>query len=267
MAGFGLALSGGGAAGFGHIVALEALDELGARPEAIAGTSVGAMIGAAYANGMTGAEMRAHILGMVDAPFAAIRTFWAAHQAAGAGIFSPVPPRAAVETVLPEGLPARLEDLAIPLSVVATDLGTRESVVFTAGDLRDCLAASAAIPGVFAPMEIDGRFLIDGGVLNNLPYDCLPSGLARVAFDVASEPPVPHEAPPGALDVAAGAMRIMMQALLDAKLAEDMPDVLIRPGSNMFGVFDVLEAEEIFAAAAPAREAVKRDMAAILNRV
>lgn len=267
MAEFGLALSGGGAAGFGHIVALEALDELGVRPRAIAGTSVGAMIGAAYANGMTGAEMRAHILEMVDAPFAAVRTFWAARQAAGVGIFSPVPPRAAVETVLPDGLPAQLEDLPIPLSVVATDLVSRESVIFTTGDLRDRLAASAAVPGVFAPMEMDGRFLIDGGVLNNLPYDCLPSGFPRVAFDVASEPPEPHEEPPGPLDVATAAMRIMMQALLDAKLEDDKPDVLIRPGSNQFSVFEVMKAKEIFAAAAPAREAVKREMAAILDRV
>lgn len=265
MAGFGLALSGGGAAGFGHIVALEALDELGARPAAIAGTSVGAMIGAAYANGMTGAEMRAHILDMVEAPFASVRTFWAARQAAGVGIFSPVPPLAAVETVLPHGLPERLEDLPIPLTVVATDLVSRESVAFTEGALRPRLAASAAIPGAFAPMELDGRYFIDGGVLNNLPYDCLPEGLVRVAIDVASEPPEPHDTPPGPLDVATGAMRIMMQALLDAKLAKDPPEVLIQPGSNRYSVFDVMKAEEIFEVAAPTREAVKREMAAILE--
>jgi NTE family protein len=260
-----LALSGGGAAGFGHVIVLETLDELGVRPCAIAGTSAGAVIGAAYASGLSGAEIRDHVLDLVDKPLDAARVFWRAHLSTGLNLLRPIAPRAAIETVLPDTVPQDFSDLDIPLTVVATDYRARKARAFDSGPLHAALAASVAIPGVFAPLKLEGRLYVDGGVSNNLPYDLLPEGSFRLAVDVATEPEDSEKNAPGALEVVAGSMRILMQSLLEARLERSPPEALIRPDSRRFGIFDVRDAEEILAAAAPAAEETKRAVAACLD--
>lgn len=250
-----LALSGGGAAGYGHIVVLEALDELGVRPVAIAGASMGALIGVAYASGMSGSEIRGHVLDMVNNPLKPAQRFWHGFRQKR---MDPTSALAAVSTMLPDTVPDNLSELQIPTTVVATDFYARAECRFSSGPLRPSVAASVSIPGLFDPTEIDGQFFIDGGVTNNLPTNALPSSTMRLAVDVASEPPEPPKPDPGSLEVTLGAMRIMMRALLEARLREDTPDVLIEPGSRRFGALDFLSAEEILEAAEPAREETKR---------
>lgn len=266
MADLSLALSGGGAAGFGHVIVLETLDELGVRPRAIAGTSMGAVIGAAYAAGLSGAEIRAHILERVNSPLEAARVFWRAHLSEGLNLLRPIAARAAVETVLPASVPQDFSDLACPLTVMATDYRARKAVAFTSGPLHEALAASVAIPGAFAPVVLGGRLYVDGGVSNNLPYDLLPKDSFRLAVDVATEPEDSEKDVPGALEVVAGSMRILMQSMLETRLDRSPPDALVRPESRRFGIFDVRDAAEIFDAAAHAAEDTKRAVAACLAR-
>lgn len=250
-----LALSGGGAAGLGHIPVLEALDAHQVRPIAIAGTSMGALIGAAYAAGMSGSDLRAHVVALHQNPLPAARRYFGAARFSLTNMFKSMDPREALAAIWPEDFPDRFEDLAIPLTVVATDFHARKELRFTKGPLREALAASIAIPGVFRPVKIDGRYCIDGGVTNNLPLDALPPCDVTIGVDVASLPEDGMQEEPSALATTTGAMRIMMRALLEQRLESHPPDIFIEPESRVYGALDFAKLPEILADAAPAREA------------
>ncbi|PRX38361.1 NTE family protein [Meinhardsimonia xiamenensis] len=249
-----LALSGGGAAGLGHIPVLEGLDALGMKPVAIAGTSIGALIGAAYAAGLTGAQIRAHVLELLTSPSRAARRLWEEARSNGIGKLLSLEAETVVSIALPPGVPERFEDLEIPLKVIATDFHGRAERRISRGNLRAALAASIAIPGVVRPVVLDGRVMVDGGVTNNLPVEALPDGALTVAVDVASEPPSESTDIPNGLALSLGALRIMMQELLEVRLSRRPPDVLIRPPCSRFMALEFYRAAEILSAAEPARE-------------
>jgi NTE family protein len=256
-----LALSGGGAAGLGHIPVIEALDDAGIRPVAVSGSSMGAVIGACVAAGMSGAEIRDHVLDLVsDLPALGAQmvkgTKWAD---LGLGLF--LDPERILSFVLPKDLPERIEELPVPFTAVATDYYRQCEVCLTEGPLVPALAASMAIPGVFRPVKHAGRVLVDGGVCNNLPIGALPEDCAVVAVDVVTNPPDETSTDiPGPLATTLGSMRIMMRALLERRLQERRPEVLIRPASSRFGPLDFNRAEEIFEAAAPARDEARAEL-------
>ncbi len=260
-----LALSGGGAAGLGHIPVLEALDDLGVRVEAIAGSSVGALMGAGYAAGMTGADLRAHVMGLARSPSRTARKLWKDLDFRGLGAILAAEPEAAIGALAPDGLPDAIEDLRIPLTVLATDYHARAAHAFAEGPLRPALAASIAIPGVFRPVRLGGRVYVDGGVTNNLPLDRLPEGALCIGVDVASEPPSDATDTPGGMTATVGSMRIMMRALLERTLEQCRPAVLIEPASRRFGALEFWKAAEILDAADHAREDTRRAVAKALE--
>lgn len=128
------------------------------RPTAIAGTSMGALIGAAYAAGFSGAELQDHVTALHQNPLPAARRYFRVVRFSFSGVFKSMDPREALAAILPEDFPDRFEDLPIPLTIVATDFYARREHRFTQGSLRDALAASIAIPGVFCPVKIAGRY-------------------------------------------------------------------------------------------------------------
>ena len=178
----GLALGSGGARGIAHIAYLEVLDQLRIETSAIAGSSIGALVGALYAGGLSGRRMRdiAEGITLLDLPrFLDAPSFKEAFGIKGKKI----------EEWLREILPIRnFEDLPIPLRVVATDFWKGEQFVFSSGDIAQAVRASISIPGVFQPYELDGRVLVDGGVVNPVPFDLLDD-LADfvIAIDVSGE--------------------------------------------------------------------------------
>src|SRR5580704_8006780 len=140
MKSFALALGGGGARGLAHIPVLEALDEMGVRPAAIAGTSIGALIGAAYAAGMSGKDIRHYVLSIAHNPSATRQRLLAARTGKLSDLLSGAFSQAVqmdaekfCAQFLPEGLPADFAELKIPLTVIATDLHRRQEKVFTSG--------------------------------------------------------------------------------------------------------------------------------------
>ncbi|RMD92367.1 MAG: patatin-like phospholipase family protein [Alphaproteobacteria bacterium] len=265
MADLALALSGGGAAGLGHIPVLEGLDALGRRPVAIAGTSIGALMGAAYAAGLSGAEIRAHVMELLTSPSRAARRLWEEARFDGLGRLLSLDARAIVSVVLPARVPRRFEELQVPLTVVATDFHGRAERRLSRGDLRAALAASIAIPGVVRPVVLEGRVMVDGGVTNNLPVEALPRGPVTVAVDVASEPPSDATEVPNGLELSLGALRILMQELLEVRLSRRPPDVLIRPPCSRFMALEFYRATEILEAAEPARAETSAAVARVLN--
>lgn len=255
-----LALGGGGARGLAHIHAIEVLDEMGIKPVAIAGSSIGAIMGAALAAGITGAEMRAHALGAFADRAALAARLWRLRPAALGGLARPD----AIRRVLQEGfkpgnvlidrvlsaflppLPATFEELSVPLTVTATDFYGHGELQLSSGDLPSALAASAAIPGVFRPVRRDGRILVDGGIYNPCPFDLLAGKADMViAIDVVGAPGGNEAREPAPMEALIGSNQLMMRSVIEGKLAAGAPDVLIRPTLGGFRALDFHRTAEI----------------------
>lgn len=156
----GLALSGGGARGFAHIGVLKALRESGIPIDIIAGTSAGSFAGGAFAAGLEPDEI-------VSVGSKIRWTDIAGFSYSRRGILTNTPLGEFVNSNFPV---TRIEDLRIPYAACACDLETGEEIVFReSGDLSTAIRASCAIPGIFVPVDSDGRFLIDGGVITPMP--------------------------------------------------------------------------------------------------
>ncbi|WP_051208032.1 patatin-like phospholipase family protein [Propionicicella superfundia] len=162
-AGLGLALGGGAVLGAAHLGVLQALHARGLVPEVITGTSAGALVGAAYAAGLSLDEMEDRML----------TTTWAAvGRLTLAPRFGLLDSRVLEDTVLEMvGSAALVESLPRRFGAVATDLLTRRAVVLDSGPLGRSLRASIAVPGLFPPVVTGGCVLVDGGVAANLPIE------------------------------------------------------------------------------------------------
>ncbi len=158
----GLALSGGATFGAAHVGVLQVLEENGIHPQMVAGTSAGALVGAAYCAGVPLSEIE-NLFKTMNWPtllkFSIRNTL---------SIFDTQP----MEDFLRKQIgDIEFKDLKIPFSAVACDIHTGARVVLDQGPLAPAVRASAAIPGLFSPVEIDGRLLVDGGIVDNLPVD------------------------------------------------------------------------------------------------
>ena len=246
---WGLALSGGGARGLAHVGVLEVFLEAGLDFQVVAGTSMGAIVGALFAAGRTPGEM----LEM------ARKTPWLALLGLSPreGLFS----RRKLRDFLAEHLPPRFEDLKRPLGVTAVDVATGRLVFLTQGELPSAVLASAAYPGLLAPVEREGRLLFDGGVLDNLPVDgARLLGASEVyAVDVTPERAA-AEVPKNLLALARRAVDLMQLHLTSVRLALYAPEVYVRPALQGVGIEDFRRLEEIVEAG---REAARK----ILDKV
>ncbi|MDK9697053.1 MAG: patatin-like phospholipase family protein [Siculibacillus sp.] len=269
----GLVLGGGGARGIAHVPVIEALDELGVRPAAIAGTSIGAVYGAGRAGGLTGAELRAVTLDRFGNRAAALARLWTLRPKKFADLLSSglglgqIDPEKILATFVGDEIRATFGELTIPLAVVATDYYGGGAASLISGDLRRAVAASIAIPAVFRPVVIEGRVLVDGGVVDPVPVGALPVEVDLiVAVDIASYPePAGGKALPGALEVMFGASQLMQQQIAAARFERNPPDVLIRPPVNHVRALDFLDAPKILAAAEPAKEEAKRRIGRLIE--
>jgi NTE family protein len=269
-----IALGGGGARGIAHIAMLEALDELGVVPVAIAGTSMGALFGALYAAGHSAREIReiaaealADQRGVMDRLRQA-RAGRLVDLVSGLGNPFALDAEAFCASFLPPRVPATFEECPVPLSVVATDFFGRRETVFQSGPLRRAVAASIAIPGLVRPVEIDGRLYIDGAAVNPLPLDHLRAASdVVVAVDVTGGPVKPPAGRlPASIDVMFGALQILQEAIIAEKIARHAPDIMVRPNVNLVGTLDFFRASLVFRLAGPAKEELKRKLAAALEQ-
>ncbi len=269
---FALALGGGGARGLAHIPVLEALDEMGLKPAAIAGTSIGALIGAAYAAGMRGKDIRHYVLSVAHNPGTTRQRLLAARigklSDVLTGAFSQAIQMDAEKfcaQFLPEAVPADFADLQIPLTVVATDLHRRQEAVFSSGPLHPALAASIAIPGLFRPVSIGDSILVDGGATNPLPSDRLAEKAdAVVAVDIFGAPAAERSDVPGAWDSLFTTLLIMGSTIVAAKHKQAAPDLVIRPNVAIFRMLDFHQASAILRAADGVKAEVKEQIGALL---
>jgi NTE family protein len=196
----GLALGSGGAKGIAHIGVLKALQDAHVQVDYVAGTSVGAMVASMYAFNIS-IDVIAEIAQRLT--LTQITTF----KFNKTGFFTADP----LKEILIEHLgEVNIEDAAIPLSIVATDINTGEEVIFTEGPLADAVCASASIPGVYIPMQLNGRTLVDGGIVQSVPVQAVKAMGAGVIIASQLGGVGAYEEPKNVLDVMRNAFDIAL---------------------------------------------------------
>jgi NTE family protein len=298
----GLVLGGGAARGFAHIGVLDTLAAHGIRPDVIAGTSIGALVGGLYAAGhLSDFEAwcreltRRHVLGYLD------------FTLGGSGLIGGSRLRGRLEAALGE---STFADLPIRLAAIATELRTGHEIWLTRGRLVEALMASYALPGIFPPKRIGGRWLMDGALVNPLPISAARALGARMVIAVNLNadnfgrgtiiqdhgPDAEDEARraarairrkwglfgverlmhrkffgagdrPGLSSVMIEAFQVMQDRITRSRLAGDPPDVMISPRLGRTNPFDFHRAKEFIALGAEATEksieAIEEAMAAL----
>jgi NTE family protein len=263
----GIALGAGGAKGVAHVPMLEALDELGITPHRIAACSIGAVIGALYASGMSAVEIRETLARLSITRGDTVRGVFSDRKInTWVGMIDPDFRRSGL--IKSESIMAQLcqdrscdtfEELVIPLSVVATDFWDRRPVVFDSGPLKPAIQASMALPGLFTPVELGGRVLIDGGTTNPVPYDILMDTCDLVvAVDINSGSAAERGTVPGYFSTIFGSIQVMQQALVEQELEARPPDIYIKPDLSDFRTLHFHKADEIYRQAQPAKHELKR---------
>lgn len=215
----GLALGGGAAKGFAHVGVIAVLEEAGLRPDYLVGTSAGSLVAALYASGKSSAELQKTAMSMEEAAI----TDWML-PLVGRGVFR----GDALGRFVNESVGGRLiEDMRIPLGVVATDLGSGQAVLFQRGDTGTAVRASSAVPAVFVPVKINGRDYVDGGLVAPVPvrYARQMGAELVIAVDISTAPE--DSATKDTLQILLQTFSIMGKSINQHELRE--ADIVVRP--------------------------------------
>jgi NTE family protein len=278
--GIGLVLGGGGARGLAHIGVLRVLEREGIPVSHVAGTSIGGLIGAVYAAGISMEQLTSEVDNISHvSEFLRLMDVSVSTQGIsikGARIYD------YIAGLL--GSDVTFSDLQRPLAMVAVDIYSGRQVVLQGGLVSDAVRATISIPGIFASSPLGDYRLVDGGILNNLPVDVgrslAPPGTPLIAVDVlpdysanrpGQEPVVaPLEPPllPGTLQELYQVLMIMISALTSERLKQYPPDVLIRPAipATVTLLYGFSRAADIVAAGEAAAEAALPQIRTLLSR-
>jgi len=230
----GVALGGGFARGLAHIGVLKVLEEENIAVDFIAGTSVGSVIGAAYASGISAKELEeiASLVRFKDFSRWTVSRF---------GIFN----NDKMAVLLRKVLRCKtFEELRIPLAVAATDVVTGDAVVFTSGELIDPVRASCAYPGMFLPVNINGRLLVDGLLAHSVPTVPLREmGADRVIGVNLSASWVKNQGPRHVFDVIGQCFSIAQERMCG--VWKSAADLVLEPAIGEFSYDDFVRAPEL----------------------
>src|SRR5690606_29265340 len=284
----GLVLSGGGARGAAHVGVLKVLEELRVPVDAIAGTSMGAVVGGLYASGLT-VERIEHEMTSIDwedafrdRPARSMLNF--RRRAEDADFLVQLPlgfregriflPTGLIqgqklsqmlrELTLPTAGVTDFDALPTPFRAVATDLETGEAVVIGEGDLASALRASLSAPGIFAPVEREGRLLVDGGIVNNLPVDVARSmGVDRLIVVDVSLAPASRERLASVGNVTNQMLTLLLRRQSQEQLANLQDgDVLVQPALGDTSSFSFTRLAGIVEVGQQSAEAARAQLAA-----
>ena len=244
----GLALGGGGVRGLAAVPILKTLDELGLEVSHVAGTSMGAIVGALYALGLSGSEIEARVRDHIVLRDDNIRSLYQKrkHLLRWLRVFGIATGRGGIlsadgafKHLFSEIAEREFADTQRQFVAIATNFWNGEEVVLQQGALLPAIKASMALPGIFHPVEIDGQLLVDGGLVNNVPYDKLIGEVDFcIAVDVMAPPHAEGEEVPSAYETLLGAVDIMQVNALKLKLKLAKPDILIQPDIERVRILD-----------------------------
>lgn len=272
----GLTLGGGGAKGFAHIPILEVFDELGVKPYCITGTSIGAILGALYASGHSAADIAEMVEQLIAPRSSRFKDIF--RNKDSFKFLELIDPHFSFK---PQGLikgekflgflyeqmqVSTFEELSIPLKTVATDFWGRKPVIFDAGDLLPAVRSSMALPYIFTPVVVDGKVLVDGGLMNNVPHDLLsPKCDIRIAVDIMGKQSTPKDKIPSPMDAVFHTYQVMMDAMAQEKLTNHPVDIYVQPPLMDVDILDFHKAEAIYKQGLSAKDDFKRKLEALLE--
>lgn len=283
----GLALGAGAARGWTHLGIIEALENLGIQIDVVSGCSIGAYVGAAYASGNL-TQLKDWAFDLTE--WEVLRLlgigFTRSGLASGEQVFKRLADDFSVTT---------FEEMQIPFAIPATDLYSGREIIFQSGPVVDAVRASCSIPALFAPVQFENRWLVDGAVVNpvpvnlcrlmgadfviavNLSADFRPEMIDKniTAHENAQrktdeklekqqsifrnwfspDPNDNQQTPPGIMSVMSNSLDIMQARVTRSRLAGDPPDILIEPNLRDVGILEFEKAEELYAVG---KEAVER---------
>jgi len=222
----GLVLGGGAARGFAHIGVIQVLEEAGIKPDLVVGTSAGSLVAALYASGKTGAELGALAQSMDESAI----TDWGYP---GRGL---IRGEALARYVREQTAARNIEQLKLPLGIVATDLDSGAPILFQRGDPGLAVRASSAVPAVFQPVKIGSREYVDGGLVSPVPVRFARQMGAElvIAVDISSPP---EGQPTGdAMRMLLQTFAIMGRSINQFELRD--ADIVLRPKLNGVGSAD-----------------------------
>lgn len=234
MTKIGLVLSGGGARGISHIGAIKALMEQGIRPDIISGTSAGAFIGALLAYGYSPDDILDIFL----------KTRFSGYLRFGFSMGGLLRIDRA-EEILKKYIPENsFEALKIPLIVTATDIHAGEEICFEKGELAKPVLASCCLPGLFKPINFQGRDLVDGAIFNNLPVACLEKNVDYI-IGIHCNPILMQKSSSNMHQITYRSFRLAMRG--KAKASLDRCNLLIEaPELYPFNTFDFRKVQMLF---------------------
>ena len=220
----GLALGGGAARGFAHVGVIQVLEEAGIRPSLVTGTSAGSLVAALYASGKSGAQLQQVAESMEEAAIAdwTLPLF-------GRGMFRGDALARYVNTQVNGRL---IEDMVLPVGIVATDLHSGKDIVFQRGDTGTAVRASSAVPAVFQPVKIGGREYVDGGLVSPIPVRAARAMGAEVVIAVDISSPPEGSLANSTLEILLQTFSIMGKSINTLELRD--ADIVVRP--SLLGV-------------------------------
>jgi len=257
----GLALGAGGAKGMAHLAFLQAMEDLGVRPTIISGCSIGALIGAYYAAGLSPKDINSILL---DIDLKDMTKFLDFSFFDSSGIIK----GKGVENFIRNTLPVHeFKELNIPLKIVATDYWKREDVIFESGDLIKPIRASISIPVLFEAVSHNDTILIDGATTNPVPYDILKDKCDLIiAIDVTGKyTPSPTRGISSRIEMIINTLQIMQSAIVKCKGVDTAVAIFAQPELENINVLDFHKHEEIMLSVMPHVVKFKKDLKSKLN--
>ncbi len=269
----GVALGGGGAKGLAHVAVLQTLDDMGVQIDALAGTSIGAIIASGYASGRSANQLRADLDKLLTTPNRLEQVinsdrlfgwldllnieFGKSHILSAHAFVSEMQSYVGVENI---------EALQTPLKVVASDFWNRKEVVFDSGPLIPAVSASFCLPGVFKPIVIDGRVLIDGGCVNPVPFDLLRDHCDIViAVDVLGKRVHGDDLTPTYSEVVFNSFQIAEASIVREKMKTHPPDIYLQPEIREVRMLEFDKSEKIYAQTMPECRRLRSELSALLE--
>lgn len=254
----GLALGGGGARGFAEIGVLRVLEQEKVPIAAVAGTSVGSLVGALYADTGKVLDAEFHAVAVTEEDLFDYRTF----AVFSGGFVKGERLRRFLDTNLKS---RAIEQMRVPFAAVAVDVAAGRTVVFRNGPIAPAVHASCAIPGVFVPVTIGGRTYVDGGVMNPVPADVVRSMGADVVIAVAIPAATPSTVPTNPVAVAYQSVMIMSAEI--GRLRAREADVVVIPDVTGVAYDDFTQKKRLIAAGEDAaRKALPAIRAALASK-
>lgn len=271
----GIAFGSGGSRGIAHILMVEALEELGLKASVVSGSSIGAIGAAFYAAGIDSKEMREILDELIHPKSDSIFDFILRSDVIKLlTMFDPQIIKSGLikgekfQKFLSDRIPAKtFKELKIPCYISATDFWSRKEIVFNSGELIPAVKASYSIPGLFTPVEYQGKVLIDGGAVNPLPYDVIKDKCSlTIAIDVTASSNSVNKELPATLDSVFSTFQIMQISIIREKMKHIKPDIYIKPQIKDIRLFDFAKTELIFTQALKAKEKLKRELEKCLTK-